>query len=110
MINIKNSFNTFLFCIHINEIQIFNEAKSVIRLENITIEFENILKTRNQQNYAMNTTIFFNQTNNNKNFWNSKHESQKLFKRIISRNFDFEKKNTVTIVKFYYSAKISEWL
>ena len=40
----------------------------------------------------MNTTIFFNQTNNNKNFWNSKHENHELFERIISKNFDFKKK------------------
>ena len=47
MIDIENNFNTFLFCIHINEIQIFNKTKSIIRFENITIEFENILKTQN---------------------------------------------------------------
>ena len=45
MINIKNDFNVFLFCIYINKIQIFNEIKSIIRFENITIEFKNILKT-----------------------------------------------------------------
>ena len=68
MINIKNDFNVFLFCIYINKIQIFNKTKSIIRFENITIEFKNILKIRNQQNYAINATIFFIQTNNNKNF------------------------------------------
>ena len=68
MIDIENNFNTFLFCIHINEIQIFNKTKSIIRFENITIKFKNILKIRNQQNYAINATIFFIQTNNNKNF------------------------------------------
>ena len=68
MIDIKNNFNIFLFCIHINKIQIFNKTKSIIRFKNITIEFKNILKTRNQQNYTINTTIFFIQTNNNKNF------------------------------------------
>ena len=46
-IDIENNFNIFLFCIHINKIQIFNKTKSIIRFENITIEFENILKTRN---------------------------------------------------------------
>ena len=66
------------------------------------------MKTQNQQNYTMNTTIFFNQTNNNKNFRNSKHENQKSFKRLISKNFDFEKKDIVTIVKFYYLTKINE--
>ena len=92
MIDIKNNFNIFLFCTHINKIQVFNETKSVIQFENIKVEFKDILKTRNQQNYAMNTTIFLNQTNNNKSFWNSKHESQKLFERIVSKNFDFKKK------------------
>ena len=47
IINIKNNFNIFLFCIYINEIQIFNKTKLIIRFKNITIEFENILKTRN---------------------------------------------------------------
>ena len=44
MINIKNNFNIFLFCIYINEIQIFNKTKLIIRFENKTIEFKNILK------------------------------------------------------------------
>ena len=109
MTNIKSNFSIFLFCTHIDEVQIFNETKSIIRLENIAVEFEDILKARNQQNYAMNAAIFFSQTNNSKNFWNSKHESQELSERIILKNFDFEKKNIVTTVRFYYSAKINEW-
>ena len=68
MIDIKSNFSTFLFCTHINEIQIFNETESVIRLENITVEFENILKARNQQSYAINAAIFLSQTNNSRNF------------------------------------------
>ena len=46
MIDIKSNFSIFLFCTHIDEIQIFNETKSVIRFENIAVEFEDILKTR----------------------------------------------------------------
>ena len=68
MIDIESNFSTFLFCTHIDEIQIFNKAESVIRLENIAVEFEDILKTRGQQSYAMNAAVSFSQTNNNKSF------------------------------------------
>ena len=109
MIDIKSSFSTFLFCTHIDEVQIFNEAESVIRLGDIAVGFEGILGARGQQGYAMDAAVPLSQADNSRSLWNSKHESQGPPGRIASRDFGLEEGDTVTAARPYYPAKASGW-